>query len=414
MRFRSAWLVLSVCAGLPGVLAACGSDDKPPLLGIDMGSPARRSSDTSPGGAAGSDAAGASATDDGGRPQSAEPDAGGHAAPEQEASVLNEGETETSPDAGAGGHQPAADAGAEKAEPATDASAVEVEPPTESLPGDASREGAAGGPLDAAQERPEGPCPGGMVRIEVHGGAPYCIDATEVTNQDYQRFLDARPASPPEGDCEWTKLFPAGNWPPADPLLPVTGINWCDARLYCQWANKRLCGRIGGGTNPTLDADDYRKSEWYDACSGGGKTSYPYGGNFSPGRCKGTEDGSDKKGDPWPEHDDQGNPAGQCEGAVPGLFNMSGNVWEWEDSCTASPWPANDEPANDADAPGQQDKSRTDPPADGSNPNDYCLVRGGSFRSDPDQLACNASPWVAFPLLTRGSSAPDIGFRCCY
>jgi formylglycine-generating enzyme required for sulfatase activity len=73
-----------------------------------------------------------------------------------------------------------------------------------------------------------------------------------------------------------------------------------------------------------------------------------------------------------------------CQGGYPGVFDMSGNVLEWVDSC---------------------DKT--------AGAGDNCMRRGGSF-SDPARGA-DASCTYAEPA-ERGLGATnghDIGFRCC-
>jgi formylglycine-generating enzyme required for sulfatase activity len=89
---------------------------------------------------------------------------------------------------------------------------------------------------------------------------------------------------------------------------------------------------------------------------------------------------------------------------------MSGNVWEWEDSCDAA-----------------------------SGDSDTCRVRGGSFSSSPELLKCSADSTKiqvsaanaqdsgaqddggqdgatqdgGLRAITRKTTATDIGFRCC-
>jgi formylglycine-generating enzyme required for sulfatase activity len=61
-----------------------------------------------------------------------------------------------------------------------------------------------------------------------------------------------------------------------------------------------------------------------------------------------------------------------------GVYDLSGNVWEWEDNC---------------DYAGQSAS---------------CRIRGGSFLNDSGGLACG----FGYPS-TRGEVEVSIGFRCC-
>lgn len=69
-----------------------------------------------------------------------------------------------------------------------------------------------------------------------------------------------------------------------------------------------------------------------------------------------------------------------CEGGYPGLFDMSGNAWEWEDSCDA----------------------------DGADPaKTSCSIRGGDFSEGPSTMGCASS--VSQDRIGPGR----FGFRCC-
>ena len=71
-----------------------------------------------------------------------------------------------------------------------------------------------------------------------------------------------------------------------------------------------------------------------------------------------------------------------CQTPAPGyagVYDMSGNVAEWEDSC-----------------------------GDTMNVKDNCLVRGGSFTDSAFGLTC-----FAYNLQPRTTQDNHIGFRCC-
>ena len=189
-----------------------------------------------------------------------------------------------------------------------------------SLGGVGSEAGADGGLLGG------GGCPGraGPTMVAVPG-SNYCIDSTEVTFKDYRAFLAAADASAPQHPgCGWNTSFEVMSEVAGEPdNRPVRGVDWCDAVAYCQWAGKRLCGRIGGGSAPLDDLADPAVSQWYRACSMAGARLYPYGGSFTPGQYNGGTD----SGVTEPVHD-----RATCEGGYAGVFDLSGNAREWEDS----------------------------------------------------------------------------------
>src|SRR5262249_1060179 len=111
-------------------------------------------------------------------------------------------------------------------------------------------------------------------------------------------------------------------------LYPVACVDWCDAYAYCHSLGKRLCGSfqgqgvpMGSGSNATVD-------EWYAACSAAGAKSYPYDGPYNGYLCNTLEynqSGSIRVGDDV-----------NCVGAYGYLWDMSGNVSEWEDACNGA------------------------------------------------------------------------------
>jgi formylglycine-generating enzyme required for sulfatase activity len=220
-------------------------------------------------------------------------------------------------------------------------------------------------------------CPGtagpSSVRVQT-ATSSFCIDATEVTNGDYQRFLDADAGGAQAAACAWNTSFAPSVWPGGD-RLPVMGVDWCDAAAFCAWAGKHLCGRIGGGTLPMVGTNDPAASAWYAACSHGGQLDYPYGMTFQPTTCV------DNVGQPAPV-----GAADGCIGGFPGLSDLSGNVEEWLDSC-------------DGDTAGP----------DGAR--DACLAVGGAyFESNAARLSCRAD---AIQLQVRNIRESGRGFRCC-
>jgi len=205
----------------------------------------------------------------------------------------------------------------------------------------------------------------------------FCIDSTEVTRSQYQSWLATSPSVSGQPDhCAWNDSYtPMCDWPPGSKGdHPVVCVDWCDAYAYCKSVGKRLCGKIGGGENPF---DDYRlptSSQWYAACSSGGAKDYPYGDTYDAKACNGTDANIQ---DTTPVGNMSGCQSSSIE--YQGVFDMSGNVREWEDSCTAS-----------------------------MGASDDCHIRGGARSSSSYFLYCHDSV-----MFSRGNSEDLVGFRCC-
>jgi formylglycine-generating enzyme required for sulfatase activity len=210
----------------------------------------------------------------------------------------------------------------------------------------------------------------------------FCIDSTEVTNAQYLEFLQTNPSLATQTSvCSWNMSYtPTSGWPFAagQEQHPVVYVDWCDAAAYCAWAGKRLCGRIGGGSAAYTDYANAMTIEQYHACTGGGARTYPYGNTYDPRACNG------------PDYDPQNPgtiPVGSlptCTGGFPGIFDLSGNVAQWQDLCNGT-----------------------------TGPNDICRQGAAgylSFASLPGETlgACNLDD--SDP---RQATYPDLGFRCC-
>jgi formylglycine-generating enzyme required for sulfatase activity len=130
-------------------------------------------------------------------------------------------------------------------------------------------------------------------------GAFY-IDLNEVTNTDYKKFVTATEKTSP---FHW----PEGNIPKGKENHPVVYVSWFDANEFCAWAGKRL---------PT-------EQEWEKAARGEDGLIYPWGNEWS----------LDKSNNPY-KNSTGTEPIGSYpEGRSPyGLYDISGNVWEWVDS----------------------------------------------------------------------------------
>ena len=206
----------------------------------------------------------------------------------------------------------------------------------------------------------------------------YGVFATETSNADYAQFLaidyspDYEDLTPAE--CDWKADYIPGAW--ADdlpPNLPVTRVDWCDASAYCHWAGGRLCGAVGGGPSDIEAPAEPLTNEWYRACTNVGVKEYPYGILYNPDACNTLDFGAEELVEVGSLPD--------CEGGLAGIFDMSGNVWEWTNAC------------NDV---GEQDQD------------DECRRRGGSYFSGINITQCGVDS-----IRPRGDRNPGVGFRCC-
>jgi len=238
----------------------------------------------------------------------------------------------------------------------------------------------AGCELAVSLDHLQGGCPPkpGPTTVRVSAGShAYCIDGTEVTNAHYAAFLAAHyslAGSGAPGGCDQIADFtPVQDWPamPGHDAFPVHEVTWCDAYAYCRWAGKRLCGQIGGGPLAQQYEVDATQSQWFAACSGGGKHMYPYGDTYDPNACGG-KDAMSMLGIVGTHP--------SCVGGFSGLFDMSGSVWEWTDTCASD------------------------------MADEFCHVRGGAYDSTQMELACSGPSrnWK------RNSGANNIGLRCCF
>jgi serine/threonine protein kinase/formylglycine-generating enzyme required for sulfatase activity len=132
--------------------------------------------------------------------------------------------------------------------------------------------------------------------------APFFIDLTEVTNEQYQKFIDAKGYKPPP-------MWQGNHFPVDANKVPVTDVTWEDAKAYAEW--------VGDGRRlPTED-------EWEFAARGTDGRIYPWGPEWAAGLSNSMSDNNEKQ---------RLIGVGQFpKGASPfGLLDMSGNAWEWK------------------------------------------------------------------------------------
>jgi len=180
-------------------------------------------------------------------------------------------------------------------------------------------------------------------QVTVNG---FYMDKTEVTQAEYERVMGTNPS-----------------YFKGCPDCPVEKVIWYDAKEYCDKVGKRL---------PT-------EAEWEYAARAGSTTKY-YWGNGAPDAYAWYNGNSESKT----------HPVGQKQPNAWGLYDMSGNVWEW-----CSDW-------YDLD----YSKSSSQNPQ-GPSSGEYRVLRGGLWGNLP----------VILRSAVRYRFAPDSrlivsGFRC--
>ena len=269
--------------------------------------------------------------------------------------------------------------------------------------------------------------------VEVNG---FWMDEAEVTNDQFQKFIDATqyvtvaerkpkkedfPGAPedvliPGSVCfkspdhpvalndftAWWSYVPGACWNhPMGPKsdlngkgnLPVVHVAYEDAEEYAKWAGKRL---------PT-------EAEWERASRGGREGGmYPWGDEFRPGgkwmanTWQGNFPSSDTGEDGWkgiaPVKKYPPNPYG--------LYDLSGNVWEW-----CSDWYRSDTYTEDSKRGVVRDPKGPKESFDPEEPEAKKRVhRGGSF-------LCSDQFCARYILGTRSkgevsTGTSHLGFRC--
>jgi len=254
----------------------------------------------------------------------------------------------------------------------------------------------------------------GPVR-EVHL-APYFIDRTSVTNQQFAAFIDASGYRTEAEHFGWSFVFanqiPKAHlkriqfdrafgiewWAKVEGACwkkpdgpgtnvrkrmdhPVVHISWNDAVAYCHWAGKRL---------PT-------EAEWECAARGGVEGQlHPWGNELTP---RGKHHCNIWQGR-FPEQDTAEDgyagtaPARSFPSNKFGLYNMMGNAWDWVADWFDPLYPRRAPSENPTGPDSGREK----------------VIRGGSFLCHASY--CNRYRNSARTKVTPDSSTCHLSFRC--
>ncbi|MFL0647208.1 formylglycine-generating enzyme family protein [Cylindrospermopsis raciborskii UAM/DH-BiRr] len=258
---------------------------------------------------------------------------------------------------------------------------------------------------------------------------PFCIDKYEVTNAQFARFVEAtgyitiaqRPLSkeqfPHLSDEErlpgslvfqtpkqsqkisflsWWHWMPGANW--QHPFgsnttildkenYPVVHIAYQDALAYAKWLGRSL---------PT-------EAQWEYAARGGLKsTTYTWGNQYSETKAntwQGVFPFFNTKADGYVDV----APVGSFPANGYGLYDMTGNVWEWTSSWFTKPY----QHQNQADSLKVKERKSFDP----KKPTEMALyvIKGGSYLCAPNY--CSRYRPAARESQSPDTGANHIGFR---
>jgi formylglycine-generating enzyme required for sulfatase activity len=180
----------------------------------------------------------------------------------------------------------------------------------------------------------------------------FWLGTTEVTQGQWRRVMGDNPSAFENGDD-----------------YPVESVSWDDARAFVT----KLNGRGAGGLRLPSEA------EWEYACRDGGRAQTYCGGEDLDRLAWYRENGGSKT-----------HPVGGKQANALGLYDMSGNVWEWVADCYAESYAG---APTDGSAREAADCARR-------------VIRGGSWNDDPRDLRA-ANRYRPTP----GSQGSHLGFR---
>ena len=140
------------------------------------------------------------------------------------------------------------------------------------------------------------------------------IDVTEVTVGQYRDYVEDYGSffepSMVDSFCNWSENESESELE----SYPVNCIDWAKAKTYCEWVGKRLCS----------------ESEWEKAARGTDGNIYPWGNEIATcDRAVMCESNCDTDESSWGCGENHTWSVASKPAGVYGLYDMSGNVWEW-------------------------------------------------------------------------------------
>jgi len=205
----------------------------------------------------------------------------------------------------------------------------------------------------------------------------FYLDKYELTNSEYAKFIQATGHRKP-----W--YWKDGKVNPGQEKWPVYDVSWDDAVAYCAWAGKRL---------PT-------EAEWEKADRGGlDRKLYSWGDELDPEVSAGEGKPPAKKKMAHIEGTEGPMNVGSFPPNGYGLYDMTGNVWEW-----ASDWYSRDYYAW---GPSKNPK--------GPDTGEYRVMRGGGWSNNEEPFRNGQRSLIGahYRNYAPPSQISDaVGFRC--
>ena len=232
----------------------------------------------------------------------------------------------------------------------------------------------------------------------------FYLDKCEVTVAQFKQFVDATSYQTEAEKDNGSKIWTNGQWEIRGGVNwrfdekgslrgsdqfnhPVIHVSWNDAAAYAAWAGKRLPTEAEWEYAARCGIKQYRYS-W-----GNGEPSGHYGGNIRDESAKSKIGGNEI----WTGYSDGfvfSSPVGSFDPNDFGLYDMTGNVWEW---CADR---------YDRNYYGNSPERDPQGPSNGR----HGIYRGGSWNSGRSLIrtTIRGGTFLTDPL-GRGA---DLGFRC--